>query len=213
MARPSSGSSVIPMAEDAIGAGGSPAVRWSGRVVWPLLLVTVVVCIDLITDAGSRSSQVGVLDEPAHLATGILVLLLLVALLPAPPPVPFALAALVACVAIDLDHIPQYLGWEGLTEGTPRPYTHSLLTPLVLCALAAVSRGTVRAIALGAALGVCAHLLRDVATASGVALFWPATSEASRISHPAYIVVLVLFAVGIACAARAGSSSSKALRR
>ena len=202
------------MAGGAIGAGGSLAVRWSGRVVWPLLLVTVVLCIDLITDAGSRSSQVGVLDEPAHLATGILVLLLLVALLPTPPAVAFALAALVACVAIDLDHIPQYLGWQGLTEGTPRPYTHSLLTPLVLCALAAVSRGSVRAIALGAALGVCAHLLRDVATANGVALFWPATSEASRISHPSYIVVLVLIAaVGIACAARAGSSSSKALRR
>jgi inner membrane protein len=183
-------------------------------VVWPLLLVTVVVCIDLITDAGSRSAQVGVLDEPAHLATGILVLLLVVALLPTTPGMAFALAVLVACVAIDLDHIPQYLGWQGLTEGTPRPYTHSLLTPLVLCALAAVSRGAVRAIVLGAAVGVGAHLLRDVATASGVALFWPATSEAPRISHPSYIVVLVLIAaVGIACAARAGSSSSKALRR
>jgi hypothetical protein len=43
--------------------------RCSGRALWPLLLVAVVVCIDVVSDADSRSASIGVLDEPAHLAT------------------------------------------------------------------------------------------------------------------------------------------------
>jgi hypothetical protein len=46
-----------------------------------------------------------------------------------------------------------------------------------------------------------------------VALLWPATSEAARIPHPSYILVLVLMAVvGIACTARNGRPRTKALR-
>ena len=101
----------------------------------------------------------------AHLSTGILVLLLLV---------PF-------CRPRHRWRCPRRAGglrgdrsrympstWAGRVSrrGRHAPYTHSLLTPLDLCALAAVSRGTMRAIALGAALGVGAHLL-DVVTASG----------------------------------------------
>lgn len=186
---------------------------WSVRVPWPLVLVAVVLCLDVVSNPGSRSADIGVLDEPAHLATGVLVILVLIAVLPSPPKLALVVAALVASVAIDLDHIPQYLGWQGLTEGAPRPYTHSLLTPLALCALAAVSVGHVRAIALGAALGVGAHLLRDVATAKGVALLWPATSAAWRMPYWAYLAVLVLAAgVAIACASGARWSSPKAVR-
>ena len=106
--------------------------RWVGNL-WPLLLVVVVVGLDLVVDADSRSTpEVAAFDEPAHLATGILVVLVLIALAPARPAVAFVLAALVASMAIDLDHLPQYLGWPGLTGGTPRPYTHSLVTPLLL---------------------------------------------------------------------------------
>lgn len=184
-------------------------IHWSARVLWPILLVAVVVGIDVVSNAGSRSAQLGAIDELAHLATAILVMLLLIAILPTPLTMAFVLAALVASVALDLDHIPQYLGWQGLTEGTPRPYTHSLLTPLALCALAAVTGGRFRAVALGAALGVCAHLLRDLATANGVALLWPATSSALRMPYWTYVAVLVLVAgVGIACTARARSYQS-----
>ncbi len=88
------------------------------------------VCLDLIANAGSRSTpEIGALDEPAHLATGMLVVALLLALMRFRPTVAFVAAALVASTAIDVDHIPQYLGWNGLTEGAPRPFTHSLLTP------------------------------------------------------------------------------------
>jgi membrane-bound metal-dependent hydrolase YbcI (DUF457 family) len=194
--------------------GESPGmVRRGGHIVWPLLLVGLVLCLDFVADAGSRSTaEIGALDEPAHLATGILVIFLLIAVVPAPPTVAFVLAALVASVAIDVDHIPQYLGWNALTEGAPRPYTHGLVTPLALCAMAAVGRGRFRAIALGAALGVCAHLLRDLATANGVALLWPATSMDVRMPYWTYVVALALAAVGIACLARGGRLTAPRLR-
>ena len=100
--------------------------------LWPLLLVVVVLGLDLVADAGSRSTtEVGAFDEPAHLATGILV----VAAADRRssrrrPPSPSCSPRWSASVAIDVDHMPQYLGWHALSDGTPRPYTHSLITPL-----------------------------------------------------------------------------------
>ena len=119
---------------------------------------------------------------------------LLLAVLPAPPTAAFLAAALVASTAIDVDHIPQYLGWHGLTEGAPRPYTHSLITPLALLLVGLLARGRLRAVALGAAVGVCAHLLRDLATASGVSLLWPLSSAGVRVPYWTYLLALVLFA-------------------
>jgi inner membrane protein len=172
-----------------------PRSRWVATL-WPLLAVLVVIGLDLVADAGSRSTpEVAAFDEPAHLATGILVVLALIALAPAPRSIAFVAAALVASVAIDLDHLPQYLGWSGLTEGTPRPYTHSLVTPLVLAALALAVRGRLRAVALGAAVGVLAHLLRDLSTASGVALLWPLSDAGARIPYWTYLLALALLAL------------------
>jgi inner membrane protein len=181
-------------------ARGTPRpARLGVAALWPLGLLALVICLDLIANAGSRSTpEVGALDEPAHLATGVLVVALLVALLRAPPPLAFVAAALVASMAIDVDHIPQYLGWNGLTEGAPRPYTHSLLTPLVLLLAGLLARGRLRAVALGAAAGVCAHLLRDLATASGVALLWPLGSAGMRIPYWSYLLPLLLIACALA---------------
>ena len=64
----------------------------------------------------------GLVDEPAHLATGALGLLALACFIDAPRR--FYVAGLIASVAIDLDHIAQYLGLMGHQEG--RPFTHSL---------------------------------------------------------------------------------------
>lgn len=64
------------------------------------------------------------LDWSAHLATA----LILLANLPLSAGHAFSSAALVAAVAIDLDHVPGHLGTDLLTAGTPRPYTHSLAT-------------------------------------------------------------------------------------
>ena len=70
------------------------------------------------------------MDEPAHLATGLVFVLALLTLARSRrAPLSFLAAAVVASVAIDLDHLPGLLGWHGLTQGTPRPYTHSLATP------------------------------------------------------------------------------------
>lgn len=121
---------------------------------------------------------VGVLDWAAHSATAILLLVNLPFALPAR----MLVAALLASVAIDLDHIPQYLGEQFLTAGTPRPYTHSLASILAALAVAGfLRRDAHRAIAVGVALGLVAHLARDVATGPGIAVLWPLTSAGVRI--------------------------------
>ena len=177
-----------------MGGTSQAGSRWIG-ILWPLLLVVVVVGLDLVVDADSRSTPaVAAFDEPAHLATGILVVLLLITLVPAPPALAFVLAALVGSMAIDIDHLPLFLGWDGLSGGTPRPYTHSLVTPLLLTVVGVLAKGRLRPVALGAAVGVCAHLLRDLGTASGVALLWPFSDAAVRIPYWAYLLALVLIA-------------------
>lgn len=106
--------------------------------------------------------------------------------------------ALIASVVIDADHIPGYLGSDVWTAGTHRPYTHSLLTILVLLAIAA-ARPRWRWWASGAAVGVASHLWRDLAEpqGAGVALLWPVSDR--TITTPAWlylgsIAVLVLIA-------------------
>ena len=86
--------------------------------------------------------------------------------------------ALVASVVIDVDHIPGQLGWDILTAGSPRPYTHSLATVAVLL-VASAPRWRGRQAAFGAAIGVCSHLWRDLAEpqTSGVSLLWPTTTH------------------------------------
>jgi membrane-bound metal-dependent hydrolase YbcI (DUF457 family) len=96
--------------------------------------------------------------------------------------------ALVASVVIDADHIPGKLGWEILTAGSPRPYTHSLAAVVVLLALAA-PRWRGRKAAFGAAIGVCSHLWRDLAEpqTSGVSLLWPATRHVMHTPAAVYL--------------------------
>lgn len=119
----------------------------------------------------------GILDETAHLSTA----LILVAAWPVRVDRPVILVALASSVAIDVDHVLQYVGVDVLTEGTVRPYPHSLTTPLVAFAFAFGLRGTPRRIALGIGAGVLAHLLRDVATGPGIAALWPLSDVTVRI--------------------------------
>lgn len=119
----------------------------------------------------------GPLDWSAHVATA----LILLANLPVRVGVAFAAAALLAAVAIDIDHLPGYLGSDVLSAGTPRPYPHSLITVLLFAGAGAMLRGRTRAVVLGISFGILAHLLRDVSTGGGVALLWPLTPAAVRI--------------------------------
>jgi inner membrane protein len=137
--------------------------------------------------AGDSVFPGGPLDETAHFLTA----LLLIQLLPTVVRARVAIPALVASVAIDLDHVPQYLGDYFLTIGTPRPYTHSLLTPLVLLVLALALRRH-RVLLLGLALGVLLHFFRDLAegNGSGVSLLWPLSDHAFSYPHATYLLLM-----------------------
>ena len=153
-----------------------------------------------LLDAAMAAAQeplpvTAVLDEPAHVATAGL---LLAALLPwrARAVVPWAVAG---AVLVDLDHIPFYL-WGALsTEGAGRPVTHSLATVVVLACAATVSPRRLRTALSGLSLGVCLHLVRDLATGPGVPLWWPVEHDGILVPYGVYAVVL-----GTAAAVAAG---------
>lgn len=128
-------------------------------------------------------------DWSAHLATTVLILAGVQPVLRRP----VFLAAVATNVLIDLDHLPQYLGSDVLTHGTFRPYPHSLATVVVLLALArAWRRG--RRVALGAAIGVIAHIWRDLAS-GGVPLLWPFSTGTARTPYALYAGALAVLVV------------------
>jgi inner membrane protein len=105
-------------------------------------------------------------------------------------------AALVASVVIDVDHIPGRLGWNILTAGTSRPYSHSLTTVVVLLVIAAVHPRS-RNWASGAALGVASHLWRDLAEpqGAGVALLWPVSDRTLTTPSRLYLASIAVLAM------------------
>jgi hypothetical protein len=132
------------------------------------------------------------LDWTAHEATTLLIVWALVPALSVEQLAP----ALVASVAIDVDHIPGKLGYDWLTAGTSRPYTHSLLTVVVLLGAASLSNRR-RAALLAIAVGVTSHLWRDLAepARSGVALFWPISTRTYHTPSMIYLLSIALLAV------------------
>jgi len=175
------------------------SIRWWA---YPILLAG----IALAFDAADRRVQfsilnTGPLDEVAHLATAALGLLVLACFIDVPRR--FYVAALIASVAIDLDHIPLYLGLLGNQD--QRPVTHSLATVLVFAGAAAVSRRH-RAVLAGVATGLVLHFARDIAEGPpGVRLFWPVQDTAWTASFLWFLgmiialttVRLMLVSVGI----------------
>lgn len=136
--------------------------------------------------AGDSFIPGGPADETAHLMTTLLVVWALGPRVARRLVVP----ALLASVLIDGDHIPQYLGTRVLTEGTARPYTHSLLTLVVVVGLAAAWRRR-REPLLGVALGLAIHFWRDLSeSGSGVALLWPLRDTSFSLPHGAYLLVM-----------------------
>jgi inner membrane protein len=165
------------------------------RVRWwagPLLLAGVA----LAFDAADRRIPFGVwttgpVDEVAHLATAALGLLVLARFIDAPRR--FYVAALIASVAIDADHIPLYLGLLG--NQAQRPVTHSLSTVAVFVAAAAASRRH-RAVLAGVATGLVLHFARDIAEGyPGVRVFWPLQDTSWMVSYRWFLgMILVLTA-------------------
>lgn len=149
----------------------------------------------------------GICDEIAHLLTGVLVVMILPpdrarsSVEPTPCSNPragfssqrtrrFAAGLLAGSVLIDLDHVPRLLGTEWLTNGTPRPYTHSLLM-LVALALLAAARPHPRWLLVGAFVGLAVHFGRDLAeSGAGISLLWPWTKASESVPHWTYLAAV-----------------------
>jgi inner membrane protein len=176
--------------------------RWAG----PLLLAGVA----LVFDALNRQVEFGLLstgplDEVAHLATAALGLMALACFVAAPRR--FYVAALVASVAIDLDHIPLYLGLLG--DDGQRPVTHSLATVVVFAVAAAVSRRH-RAVLAGVATGLVLHFARDIAEGPpGVRMLWPLDGRAWTASYWWFLGMIVTFTAARLILDREGGSRTR----
>jgi membrane-bound metal-dependent hydrolase YbcI (DUF457 family) len=143
-----------------------PVRWWAG----PLLLAAVALAFDAVDRRIPFGMwTTGPVDEVAHLSAAALGLLVLACFIDAPRR--FYVAALIASVAIDADHIPLYLGLLG--NQAQRPVTHSLSTVAVFVVAAAASR-RYRAVLAGVAAGLVLHFARDIAEGyPGVRVFWP----------------------------------------
>jgi inner membrane protein len=160
-----------------------PVSRWA----YPILLAVVA----LLLDAAERRIPFGILrtgplDEAAHLATAGLGLMVVACFIDVPRR--FYVAALIASVAIDADHIPVYLG---LLNESQRPVTHSLTTVLVFVVAAVVSRRH-RAVLAGMATGLVLHFARDIAEGPpGVRILWPLQQTAWTASYWWFLGMIV----------------------
>ena len=160
--------------------------------VYPVLLAVIALGFDA-ADRRVPFSLLGTgpLDEVAHLATAALGLLVVARFIEVPRG--FYVAALVASVAIDLDHIPPYLGLSG--KQAERPVTHSLATVVIFAVSAIVSRRH-RAMLAGASTGLVLHFARDIAEGPpGVRMLWPLKQTAWTASFWWFLGMIITLAV------------------
>lgn len=155
-------------------------------------LVAVIVVVQGLLSLEPPTLILGLVDWTGHFAT---VAILLAA---SPRRLPLALiAGTFAATLIDLDHIPDLFTEEGISDVTPRPGSHSLVTVLVAGALAVVVRARAPrygSFAVGIAVGVAMHLLRDVFTGPGVSLLWPLSVEPVDGAFLVYLVAMIAVA-------------------
>jgi hypothetical protein len=184
--------------EAAAWLAGFSGNRWCSLALVAAIVVTDTVLLSRSFGFAARA----LMDEPGHLATGIVVLGTITRWRGRPPGQPFIWAMLIASVAIDADHLPLEFGFgTWLYGGLPRPYTHALwlLVVLVVVAVAAARRsrdpGRARAAAMsgifaGGAWGIAGHFLRDLATAP-IALWWPVSSAGVQIPYGWYLAAML----------------------
>jgi inner membrane protein len=181
-----------------------PQTRHGGAVPALCAAVVCIVVIDALPALFPATNRfVTNLDELAHAATAVIVVLLL------RPKRIFAAALIAGGVAIDLDHVAHFAGWDVPNGSAARPY-HSLTVVALLLAVAA-SAPRARAIAVGGAAGVAVHLWRDLATGPGVPLVWPVTDGSVRLPYSVYacsIGAAAVWLVAVRRRQRAESASS-----
>jgi inner membrane protein len=150
-----------------------------------LLSLGVVAAADGVGLRRSRRRWVsGVIDESAHLATGLIVLRAT-----RRSDAGFTTGLLGASFLIDVDHVPEAFGLGWLRRPGARPVTHSAVT------IAALARAVPREAAAGVAVGLAAHLARDLSTGStGVPLLWPLTKRPFTAPYALYAAALAALA-------------------
>jgi LexA-binding, inner membrane-associated putative hydrolase len=172
------------------------------------LAVACVVVDRVIPWQGMSFAARGLIDEPCHLATALVVLGAITRYRRSPPASKFCWSMLACSVLIDIDHLPSEFGSSVLTAGTPRPYTHALWVVAMLILATAVvrrqSKGSAAFIPVstvpvldGAIWGVSAHFLRDVATAQ-MSLWWPLTDARVEVPYwwyPGALLLIIAFPV------------------
>ena len=143
--------------------------------------------------------EVGARDEPAHLATSLLVLLALAGPQRLLDHRTETATACASSMLIDIDHVPLFITIPGLPDisvDEGRPFTHSLSTIAALAALAGAWRYR-RAPLAAAATGVGLHFVRDIATGHGLPVWWPFEHKNRLLPYRWYgRLLLVLAAVG-----------------
>lgn len=146
-------------------------------------------------------------DETAHLMTTLLVL----NLTPKEWRRKILLPALPASVLIDTDHVPLAIfHTDFLTQGTDRPYTHSLASIAVALAIAGLCSIRWKQLAwvwVGIAVGLALHFFRDLGESdvSGVPLLWPFSDHSFNYGHATFdtiMVIVVIANLGVWCARR-----------
>ncbi len=130
-------------------------------------LATIAVADYVIHRRTPRWLVAGMFDEPAHVATALL--------LRRKPNAAYLAGSLLP----DFDHIPLALRLVHPEPGDPRPVTHCLVT---VAPVALVSRE--------AAKGMLAHFVRDLGVGTGAPLLWPLTSRSVRVPYAAYAVLV-----------------------
>jgi LexA-binding, inner membrane-associated putative hydrolase len=155
---------------------------------------------------GAPYAVQGLLDEPAHAATGVLALATVARELQTP----VVLAVLAGSLLIDADHLPHVLGSHVFEHGVPRPYTHSLGTIVVLAAVTLLLRGEQRRqLMLIVTLTLALHFFRDSAEPGGpgVSLLWPVSDHGVTVGYGWYAAVLAgLSAIALGRARRQARS-------
>ncbi len=174
-----------------------------------LLITALLLAADRLYERIGDTLLGGVCDEAAHLLTGVLVM----GLLAAKTSRRFAGGLLAGSVLIDFDHIPRLLGTDWLTEGTPRPYTHSLLS-LAALALVAIAWRRNRELLIGMMVGLAIHFARDLSEShAGLSLLWPWTRTSQSLPHWSYLVTVGGVSLIAAVRALQRSLGSERLRK
>jgi hypothetical protein len=151
---------------------------------------------------GMNFAMRGLLDDPAHVATALVIFGALIRWRGSLPDPRFGWTMLACSWLIDLDHLPAEFGTDILTDGTPRPYTHALWVVILLTLAWAASRfravrsghprpAAAELVLAGAAWGVAAHFVRDIATAP-MSFWWPVTDVSVEVPYWCYVLALAI---------------------